>query len=118
MHESSLVTTLLRQVDDIAAEHQATQVTEVRIEVGQLSGVEPILISEAFERLKLGTMSREATLIIDDIGLMCRCESCQENYTTAELTFVCPRCGSSQVTVTRGDGVELVDVAMQTSGSV
>ena len=88
MHESSLVETLLRQVDAIAAEHHATQVTQVRIEVGLLSGVEPILMSEAFERLKLGTMCREAVLAIEDIGLTCRCQSCQTNYTTAELSFV------------------------------
>ena len=60
MHEASLVASLLRQVDELAAQNGGGRVDQVRIEVGPLAGVEPLLMREAFERLRVGTSATEA----------------------------------------------------------
>lgn len=112
MHESSLVSNLLRQVEEIAAEHGAERVAEVRVEIGLLSGVEAILLREAFGRLKVGTRAAAAELRIDDVGLTCRCRNCETEFSAAELQFVCPRCESRDVTVTGGDSLTLVAVEL------
>lgn len=108
MHEASLVDNLLRQVDELAASHGTTQVREVRLEIGLLSGVEPLLLRAAFDRLKAHSCAAQADLLIDDIGLKCRCKQCCGEYSTHELQFLCPTCGSVDVTVIGGDGVLLV----------
>ena len=54
MHEESLVRSLLHQVEDLAQQHHATEVEDIEVEIGPLSGVEPLLVREAFERLKDG----------------------------------------------------------------
>jgi hypothetical protein len=52
MHEESLVRSLLHQVEDLARQHHATEVDDIEVEIGPLSGVESLLVQEAFERLK------------------------------------------------------------------
>lgn len=112
MHEASLVDNLLRQVDELAACHGTQQVSEVRLEIGLLSGVEPLLLRAAFDRLKAGSCAAQADLLIDDIGLKCRCSVCGCEYSTNELQFLCPTCGSVDVTVIGGDGVLLVSATL------
>jgi hydrogenase nickel incorporation protein HypA/HybF len=115
MHESSLVASLLRQVNELTAEHRALAVTEIRIEIGLLAGVEPVLLREAFDRLRIGTIAAGASLAIDTIGLTCRCRSCQLSYAAPEVRFVCPACGDRHVDVIGGDAVVLVSCALQQS---
>ena len=50
MHEASLARALLNQVAQIARDRQGQAVLEVIVQVGPLSGVEPLLLVEAFSR--------------------------------------------------------------------
>ena len=62
MHEESLIRSLLRQVDQLKQIHQGLEVEEIEVEVGPLSGVEPLLLKDAFERLKSESSSSKARL--------------------------------------------------------
>jgi len=112
MHEASLVSALLTQVNELAAQYLGSWVTEIRVEVGLLAGVEPILFSEAFQRLRTDAQLGQAELILDSVGLTCRCTACQLEYVSAVLKFVCPLCGSAEVDVTGGDSVVLHSVTL------
>ena len=112
MHEASLVASLLRQVNELAAQYQGSWVTEIRVEVGLLAGVEPILFNEAFQRLRADALLSHAELILDAVGLTCRCTACQLEYASEVLTFDCPNCGSAEVDVTSGDSVVLHSVTL------
>lgn len=107
MHEASLIASLLRQVDELAVQNGGGRVDQVRIEVGPLAGVEPLLVREAFERLRVGTSATEAELVIDAVGLNCRCRRCRRDYVTDALRFDCPICGCGDVDVLSGDRVVL-----------
>ncbi len=107
MHESSLVASLLRQLNELVVENGGGRVESIRVEVGPLSGVEPLLLNEAFRRLRVDTAANDAELVIDAVGLTCRCRNCRTEYMTAELRFVCPTCGGDDVKVTSGDSVVL-----------
>jgi hydrogenase nickel incorporation protein HypA/HybF len=112
MHEASLVSALLNQVNELAAQYQGSSVTEIRVEVGLLAGVEPILFSEAFQRLRTDAQLGQAELILDAVGLTCRCTTCQLEYVSAVLIFVCPDCGSVQIDVTSGDSIVLHSITL------
>lgn len=112
MHEASLVAALLRQVDELASQHGGDRVTAVRVEIGPLAGVEPLLFDEAFRRLRIGTVAADAELIVDAVGLSCRCRDCSAEYATDELSFTCPSCGGRRVDVTSGDAVVLHSVSL------
>ena len=68
MHEFSLVRSLLEQVDRLVIEQGGRAAVEVRVEIGPLSGVEPLLVKAAFTQL-----NGDATLIIDEVPLTTRC---------------------------------------------
>lgn len=112
MHEASLVASLLRQVDELALQNGGGLTAQVRVEIGLLAGVEPILFQEAFERLRAGTSAAEAELVLNTVGLTCRCRDCQLEYVTDELVFACPTCDEKNVDVTAGDAVVLHSITI------
>ena len=111
MHEQSLVKALLKQVDAIRRQHGAEQVAEVRIEVGPLSGVEPLLLIAAFKRLAPRSPAKAAMLVIDQVDLMAECKSCKQQFQIKNFDFRCPTCGNN-VRVIRGDEFQLVSVSL------
>ena len=116
MHEASLVQALLRQVDALAAEQGGGRVTEIDVEVGPLSNVEPQLLTEAFDRLR-GGVSAAARLVVAAVGLACRCRACRAEYVVAVAEFVCPACAARDVEVVAGDGVVLRSFSLEQSSS-
>lgn len=115
MHEASLIGSLLRQVDEIALRNGGGRVTEIRVEVGLLSGVDAVLMSEAFYRLRAATSAEHAGMIVDCVGLTYRCRSCGRRTETEELQFVCADCGGCDVEVESGDSVVLQTIALEQS---
>lgn len=114
MHETSLVRSLLMQVEQIAAQHGSACVTRVEVEVGPLSGVEPLLVRSAFDRLVDRSRWPSAELAIEEVSLEARCRSCGAEFSIEDFAFRCPRCASSSVRVTRGDQFRLLNVSILT----
>jgi hydrogenase nickel incorporation protein HypA/HybF len=111
MHEQTLVKTLLKQVDEIRCEQRARHVTEVRVEVGPLSGVEPLLLSGAFDLLAPTTTSAGATLVIDEVTILGECKQCDHTFEVVDFNFRCPTCRGN-IVVIRGDELQLVSVSL------
>lgn len=107
MHEVSLVRSLLEQVDRIVTSQGGRAAVEVRVEIGPLSGVEPLLVKEAFVQL-----AGNGTLIIDEVPLTARCDSCHTEFEVESFRFVCPRCDSRETCVVRGDAFRLMSVTV------
>ncbi|MEZ6057609.1 MAG: hydrogenase maturation nickel metallochaperone HypA [Planctomycetaceae bacterium] len=126
MHEQSLVASLLQQADAIRRQHAGSRVTEVRVEVGPLSGVEPLLLVSAFEQQRqhfIGDTEPHsaatfqfAKLSIDHVPLSARCRSCDAEFEVADFVFRCPTC-QGNVDVTRGDELQLVSVTVDDENS-
>lgn len=112
MHEESLVRALLKQVDQLRREHHAQQVTEVRVEAGPLSGVEPMQLVSAFERLAPASTVAGARLVVDEVPLLASCKSCDREFQVSDFVFYCPNCGGN-ARVIRGDQVQLVSVSLR-----
>lgn len=120
MHEVSLVRSLLRQVREIADREALTSVGPIRVRqihvsVGLLSGVEPLLVEEAFTQLAPAFDLADAALKLDEVGLAATCRDCGEAFSTPELRFECPACRSASIRVTGGDDFRLLDVTLETS---
>ncbi len=113
MHEFSLVRSLLEQVERIVTEQGGRAAVEVRVEIGPLSGVEPLLVKEAFSQLSV-----DATLIIDEVPLMARCHSCAREFELKDFRFACPHCNSRETSIVRGDTFRLMSVTVDISDVV
>ena len=116
MHETSLVQSLLTQVATILHDHPGSRVESIRVEIGPLSGVEPLLISSAFDRLVESTPCRGAALRIEQIELTARCRDCDSEFVLDQFRFVCPNCASDRVTILRGDEFRLLDITLDGDG--
>src|SRR5512143_398099 len=76
MHELSICQALLAQMEKIAAEHQARAIEKVIVQIGPLAGVEPRLLLEAFPIASAGSVAQSAKLLIEELPLRVRCDSC------------------------------------------
>jgi hydrogenase nickel incorporation protein HypA/HybF len=112
MHEASLVQSLLAQSARILEEHGGRSVESIRVEIGPLSGVEPLLVRSAFERMCDSTPCRGAFLTIEEVPLSARCQRCCLEFEIEAFRFVCPSCKSTLIQVTRGDEFRLLDVTI------
>ena len=101
-------------MDEVRRQHEATRVTEVHIEVGPLSGVEPLLLHSAFDLLVLDSAMQDAQLVIDEVPLRARCEACDFEFEIVDFDFRCPTCRGNVKTIS-GDEFQLVSVSLSES---
>ncbi len=113
MHEWSLAKNLLQQVDQICQLHGAARAGKVRVEVGELAGVEPECLRSAFALLQQEGANREAILELQKVPLQVFCRQCQQQSTLASFHFVCPGCGSKQVSIVAGEHMVLKEVVLE-----
>ena len=114
MHELSVCEALLEQVEQLAAEHGARQITLIKLRIGPLAGVVPELLQHAFSIARAGTVAEQATLEITDIPVRIRCRQCGTEADAAPNHLVCPTCGAWQTEVTSGDEMLLASLEMLT----
>ena len=112
MHELSLVRSMLAQVEQIRLEHGGLAVDGIHIEVGPLSGVEPLLLQSAFEQVALEYGLSGAVLAIDEVPLTAQCPAC--GLVAVEPVCIrCPTCGTDDVRIVSGDEVRLQNVTIR-----
>ncbi len=103
MHELSLVESVLKIVNDYAAEHRFSRVNSISLSFGRLSCIEPKALQFAFEVQSRETPAEGARLDLQILPAVAHCFSCggdseiQETY-RAE----CPRCLGKDVLLTGG----------------
>ena len=114
MHELSVCQGLLRQVDKVAAQHEARAVDRIVLRVGLLSGVEADLLSHAFEIARMGTLAENASLEIEPGPVTVRCRQCGDGGEVSPNRLVCPTCGDWRVEVTGGEELLLLSLDLET----
>lgn len=114
MHETSLVRSLLHQVERIAAQHGAQAVTRIEVEIGPLSGVESLLVRQAFDLLVDRSRWPSAELAIEEVPLEGCCQACGSKFSIEGFAFCCPACASTSVRIMRGDEFRLLNVTIET----
>jgi hydrogenase nickel incorporation protein HypA/HybF len=65
MHELSLIQDLLHKIEQVAREHQATQVTGVTVRLGALTDLSADHFREHFETAAVGSLAEGATLEVE-----------------------------------------------------
>jgi hydrogenase nickel incorporation protein HypA/HybF len=113
MHERSLVAALLEQVVRVARVQRAASVRGVCLHVGELAGVEPVLVESAFHELKTAPVSPDCRLTLRHVPLTARCRSCAETVILERLHFQCPCCCSTSLDLIDGDTVRLESIEIE-----
>jgi hydrogenase nickel incorporation protein HypA/HybF len=98
---------------EIARERRATAVVRITIECGALSGVEPVLLLDAFAVMRAGGIAATADLLILPTGVSIECRECGARAATSPNRLVCAACGGLRTRVIAGDELRLRDVELR-----
>jgi len=113
MHEASLAGGILQLVEDCARRERFARVTRLRIEVGQLAGVELRALRFSLEALAPGTCLQGATFEFDEPPGQAWCMACCARVALARRGDPCPACGGWQLQAIGGTELRVVDMQVE-----
>lgn len=102
MHELAITQSILDIAQTAAREHGVTRVREVRIKLGEYSGVVPQCIQYYFDVISKGTVAEGAELKMERLPILMRCEHCQWEGQIDKHHIVCPACGGTRLKLLQG----------------
>jgi hydrogenase nickel incorporation protein HypA/HybF len=112
MHELSVCQSMMQQLETIAAQENARQITSITLRIGPLSGIEPELLLQAFPVAAAGTLAEQAELKIENQAVRVHCSRCDAENEVPSNGLVCPACGSQQTTLVSGDELLLASLEL------
>jgi hydrogenase nickel incorporation protein HypA/HybF len=110
MHERSLVKALIEQIIEEAARRKLGRLHEVRLQLGEFSGVEPALVESAFAEMAVDVWGHAVRLVVEVVPLTARCPACALPFHVNAFRFICPRCGGGDEQITAGEELQLVSL--------
>jgi len=113
MHELSLCEDLIRQVTGLARQHKARSVACVRVQIGMLAGVEPLLLESAFSIARAGTVADQAEMFTEIVPPVVSCRACGAEAEVPASNLRCPACGSGDTRLVRGEELILAQVELE-----
>ena len=102
MHELSITQSIVNIAVETAAEHKVKKVHEIRIRIGEYSGIVPQCVQQYFDILSKGTAAEGAVLKMERIPITMRCEACGAENEIDKRNIRCPACGSTQLKLLTG----------------
>lgn len=113
MHEASLVHSIFEEVRQYLESNHAARITNIQLEIGTYSNIEPLLLREAFNVLKNGTPFETTTLTVEPVTAEARCYTCGKIFQPAEFPFYCPACGHYGGELIRGHDLIIKRIEME-----
>ncbi|MFQ3573975.1 MAG: hydrogenase maturation nickel metallochaperone HypA [Thermodesulfovibrionales bacterium] len=114
MHEVSVAQALLEKVIEECRNSGHKLVKSVRVDIGRASGVVSDALFFAFNALKIDTIAKDASLTVNEIEILARCNECQKEFTTEDTyIYECPFCSSWRFTILRGKELNLIEIEVE-----
>ena len=105
----------MQQVEALAIQHDAACVTNIRVCIGPLSGVEARLLAQAFPIAAAGSLAEKAVLEIEVLPIRVRCRECGAETDATANRLLCGECGHWQTQLLSGDEMLLASVEFEKS---
>ncbi len=99
-------------------ERGATQVTEIELGIGPLSGVEPELLRRAWPLACAGSIAADASLTINSLPVRVRCGTCDCETEALPNRLVCGRCGDWRTSLVSGNELLLISLSVEVNSKV
>lgn len=111
MHEYSIVSALLQQVESEAKRHPEALVLGIRVRVGELAGVDGDLLRTAWTLVREGTACASAELELASEPARWACPRCADALPSGSI-LRCPGCGLP-ARLEAGDALVLERIEME-----
>jgi len=113
MHELGIVFYIINDVKQVAEQNNATHITNVTLNLGEVSGVVPDLLTDCWQwAVKKEPLLTDCTLTIVTLPAITYCEDCQREYPTVAHGKTCPHCQSPNTFLKTGNEVEIKDISI------
>lgn len=110
MHELSIAQNILESVRNERERNGWGAVTSIALQVGALAGVHTDSLVFGFDALRADFDLPDCSLHIDTVPLTLSCSTCGQTADTEVLSFHCPKCASTDVSVVKGYELDIVSV--------
>ncbi len=111
MHELSVAHAVVSTVLD-ALPSPDTRVTQVRLRIGELSGIVPQALEFAYDVAAEGTPLADAVLVIERSPVVIACPTCGPQELPGTKDFRCPSCGTPCGDVIGGKELDIIDITL------
>ena len=111
MHELSIAHAVVSTVV-AALPVPPPRVLQVRLRIGELSGVVPQALEFAYVVAAQGTPLADGALVIERSPIVIDCPSCGRTELASSHDFHCPGCGNLCGNVIGGQELEILDVTL------
>lgn len=102
MHELSVTQGILKICIDESKKNEFEKIKEIRIKVGELTGLVPSCIDYYFEIISKDTIAQGAKLIIDKLPIKIKCRDCSFVGQISKDDYRCPKCSSNKIEIKNG----------------
>ena len=102
MHELAITEGIISAAVPAAESAGAKRILEIRLKIGELSGVLPAYIQECFDIASQGTIAQGARLAVERIPVRIRCLDCGYEGVIDRKKIRCPQCGGAELRITAG----------------
>lgn len=104
MHELGIVFHIASEVERIAKENGVTSVSEVVLEIGEVSAVVNDYLEDCWNwNTKKSELLKNCKLTINPIPAVTYCGDCKKTYPTVKHGRTCPYCGSGKTWLIKGN---------------
>ena len=102
MHEISLVRNIFKTLESEFPAEELKQLSKIKLKVGLLSNVEPILLENAFEAVcQAENQYRHTQLEVELLPIEIFCDHCNKRCAVTNYKFVCD-CGKPSNQIVQG----------------
>ncbi len=102
MHELSIAMSIVEIAEDSAKQSNVSIITEIELEVGEMSGVVYDALEFAMEEAVKDTILQGAKRKINIVEGRARCLSCSHEFHVQDVFTPCPECASFDSEVIAG----------------
>ena len=111
MHELGIVYHIIRDVENVARANGVSRVSSVTLLLGEVSGVVPDLLLDAWRwAADKKPITEGAELVVEPVEAVTHCEACGCDYGTVEHGKTCPHCGSGETYLLQGQEVMIKQI--------
>ena len=113
MHEFSLAEEVIKLASDEAEKNKALLVSEITIEIGNLSGADADAFESALGLLSEGSILEKARLNIIRIRGIGICTDCNTDFEMIKRIDTCPKCHSFPSEIRGGNEFRVVSLMIE-----
>lgn len=112
MHELSIAQSIISIAENAVPENAKGMIVAIRIQVGELSGIEIESLLFSFSIIKANTRLCDAALEIEKIAGEAICNDCNQTFHLESFGNTCPNCNGYSLNILKGKEMKVVNIVV------